>query len=98
MKLTIWKWVFWWGLLGLLVPAVLLLRWKLFDSGFGQFEATLWPSSIMTMVLEGSVKMWDILVVYTIALVANIILYSVVGLLTWPVVRFVLRRRAQAQQ
>jgi len=98
MKLTLGKWVFWWSVLGLLVPAVLLLRLKLFGSMFGEWEVTLWPSSIMTMALEGRVTAWDILFVYTVALVANVIVYSLAGLLTWPALRFVLRRRAQPRQ
>ena len=98
MKLTLWKWVFWWGILGLLVPAVLILRWKLFGSMFGQIEAILWPSSIMLMILEGSVSMLNILLVYAIALVGNVTIYSGVGLLTWPALRFVQRRHAQTHQ
>jgi hypothetical protein len=41
------------GLVGLLVPAALILRWKLLGSTFGQLEAVLWPSSIILMGLEG---------------------------------------------
>jgi len=98
MKLTLWKWVSWWSALGLLVPAVLLLRWKLFGATFGQLEGTLWPSSIMTMVLEGSHTTWNILTVYAISLLANVILYSLIGLLTWPVIRFVVRGRARIRE
>jgi hypothetical protein len=35
---------------------------------FGQFEATVWPSSIFTMVLEGSHSTSNVLIVYAIAL------------------------------
>lgn len=98
MKLTLGKWLFWWGILGLVVPAVLILCWKLSSSMFGQIEAILWPSSIMLMVLEGSVSMFYVLLVYAIALVGNVTIYSGVGLLTWPAFRFVQRRRAQTHQ
>src|SRR5258705_6732997 len=98
MKLTLRKWVFWWGVLGLLVPALLILRWKLFGSGFGRIEAILWPSSIILMILEGTVSMLYVLLVYAIVLVGNVITYSGVGLLTWPALRFVQRRRAQTHQ
>jgi hypothetical protein len=93
VKLTLRKWVFWCGILGLLVPAVLMLRWKLFGSMFGQIEAILWPSSIMLMGLEGSVSMFYILLVYAMAFVGNVIIYSGIGLLTWPALHFVQRRR-----
>ena|ERR1700758_990124 len=88
MKLTLSKWLVWWSAFGLVVPAVLLLRWKLFGAMFGQFEATVWPSSIFTMALEGSHSISNILLVYAIALFANMLLYSFVGLLAWPVLRF----------
>ena len=79
------------------VPLVLLLRWKLFGAMFGQFEGTLWPSSIITMALEGTHSAWDIFLVYAIALLANVVLYSLIGLLIWPLFRFV-RSRKQNQQ
>jgi hypothetical protein len=94
MKLTFSKWLLWWGALGLVAPAVLLLRWKLFGAMFGHFEAIVWPSSIFTMVLEGSHSTFEILIVYAIALFANMLLYSVAGLLAWPIIRLVFRRRA----
>src|SRR4029077_4242997 len=93
MKLTMLKWLFWWGALGLLVPAVLLLRWKLLGIGFGRFEATLWPSSILMMCLEGSPTISTILLVFAIAVVANVLLYSLIGLLIWPVLRLFIRPR-----
>lgn len=96
MKLTILKWLFYWGALGLLVPAVLLLRWKLFGIMFGQLEATLWPSSIFTIGLEGNPTISTILFVYAVAFVVNVLLYSLIGLLIWPVLRFFLRQRAES--
>jgi hypothetical protein len=98
MKLTISRWVFWWGVLGVLVPALLLLRWKLFGVMFGEVEAIIWPSSIFTMALEGSPTIGNILFVYAIAFLANILLYSVVGLMTWPPLRFFLRRNAESHK
>ena len=88
--------MFWFGLLGLLVPAALILRWKLLGSTFGQLELILWPSSIMLMGLDGPAhrSAFDIILFYAIVIVANIVLYCVIGLLTWPVLRLVLRRRA----
>jgi hypothetical protein len=68
MKLTLSKWLLWWSAFGLLVPTLLLLRWKVLAAMFGQFEATVWPSSIFTMVLEGSHSTSNVLIVYAIAL------------------------------
>ena len=42
-----------WGALGLVIPALLILRWKLTGASFGEVESILWPSSILTMGLEG---------------------------------------------
>jgi hypothetical protein len=87
--------MFWWGLLGLIVPAALILRWKLLGSIFGQLELILWPSSIMLMGLDGPTQRsaFDIIQFYAIVIVANMVLYCVIGLLTWPVLRLALRRR-----
>jgi hypothetical protein len=53
VKKKLLKWVIVWGALGLAIPVLLLLRWKMTDSSFGQLEVILWPSSILTMGLEG---------------------------------------------
>jgi hypothetical protein len=94
MKPALWKWMFWCGLLGLLVPVALILRWKLLGSTFGQLELILWPSSIMLMGLAWPHRsVFDVIQFYAIVVVANMVLYCVIGLLTWPVVRLALRHR-----
>lgn len=95
MKLTIAKWLFYWAVIGLLVPTVLLLRWKLLGVMFGEVEAALWPASIITMGLEGNSTIWNILLIYAIAFVVNVLLYSLIGLLIWPVLRFFVRQQAE---
>jgi hypothetical protein len=92
MKLRLGSWVFWWGVLGLLVPGGLILRWKIFGSAFGQMEAIVRPSSIVLIGLEGQVSVFVILLWYAIAVVANAVIYSGIGVLSWPAVRIVLRR------
>ena len=84
-----------WGALGLVVPILLLLRWKLFSSSFGQLEATLWPSAILLMGLDGPSPRSTLDTVEILALVIgeNVILYSLVGLVTSPIVYLVLRKR-----
>jgi len=84
----------WFGWVGLLVPGALILRWNLLGSTFSQLELILWPSSILLMGLDGLAhrSVFDIILFYAIVIVANIALYSVIGLLTWPVLRLVLRR------
>jgi hypothetical protein len=93
MKLTFWKLVFWWGSIGVLVPVALILRWKLLGSTFGQIELILWPSSILLMGLEGQRSAFIIILWYAIVIVANIVFYCVIGLLTWLLLRLALRRR-----
>ena len=94
MKLTFWKWIFWWSSIGLLVPVTLILRWKLLGSTFGQIELILWPSSILLMGLEGQRSAFIIILWYAIVIVANIIFYCVIGLLTWFLLLLALRRRS----
>ena len=85
--------MFWWGSIGLLVPVALILRWKLLGSTFGQIELILWPSSILLMGLEGQRSAFIIILSYAIVIVANIVFYCVIGLLTWLLLRLPLRRR-----
>jgi hypothetical protein len=94
MKRTVWKWLFWCGSVGLLVPAALILRWKVLGSKFGQIELILWPSSILLIGLEGQRSAFIIILWYAIVIVTNIVFYCVIGLLTWPLLRLALRRRA----
>ena len=85
--------MFWWGSIGLLVPVALILRRKFLGSTFGQIELILWPGSLLLMGLEGQRSAFVIIMTYAMVIAANIVLYCVIGLLTWPVLRIALRRR-----
>jgi hypothetical protein len=58
----------------LVVPVVLLLRWHLFDHAFGELELIIWPSSFILMLGNTPEA-------YAVAIVMNMALYSIVGLL-----------------
>jgi hypothetical protein len=75
MKLTVRSWICLWGLAGLVVPVVLLLRWHLFHHSFGELELIVWPSSFILML-------GNTFDAYAVAIVMNMALYSIVGLLT----------------
>lgn len=60
-----------------------MLRWYFFDHSFGEVELILWPSSFILMALEGPPERLVMVVVYAIAIAANVLLYSIVGLLGW---------------
>lgn len=95
MKLRLWKWILWWALAGLLVPVLLILRWKLLGSIFGELELVFWPSSIMLLGLEGpaSRRRLDIVEFYALVMAMNVVLYAVVGLAVWPPIRAAFRQR-----
>jgi hypothetical protein len=84
-----------WGALGLVIPALLIIRWKLTGLPFGELESILWPSSILTMGLEGPSprRTVEIVEVYAVLIAENVVLYVLVGLLTFPLVFWVLRWR-----
>jgi hypothetical protein len=86
------------GAIGLLLPLVFILRWQISGSSFGALEFTLWPASIMLMGLEGNHSISDTFLVYSIALAGNVLLYSTVGLLIWPALRFALHRLYSERQ
>lgn len=81
----------WFDAFGLLLPLAFILRWKIGGAGFGTPELVLWPASIMLMGLEGNHTV-AVLTTYTLLMAANVVLYAFVALLTWPLVRLVLRR------
>jgi hypothetical protein len=87
--------MFWSALAGLVVPIALILRWKLLGSMFGRLELILWPSSIMLMGLEGPTPRTsiDIIEFYGIVIAMNMIVYAIVGLAAWPLLRLGFRRR-----
>ena len=96
MKPQLRRWLFWWSLLGLIVPAALLLHWRLSGAAFGRLEVILWPSSITLMGLEGQNSVFTIILVYAIAFIANVIIYAIAGLLIWAAMRTALPRSRQA--
>lgn len=95
-NMKLWRWIGWCALAGLIVPAVLILRWKVLGSIFGRLELILWPSSIMLLGLEGPTprSSIDIIGFYAIVIAMNMALYAVVGTVLWPLLRIALRRRS----
>jgi hypothetical protein len=89
------KWILLWGAAGLVVPVLSTLSWKLFGSQFGELTVILWPSSIFLMGIDGPTprSTLDIIEIYSMLAGENILLYSVVGLLTSPIVYFARRHR-----
>jgi len=87
-----------WGALGLVIPALLILRWKLTGASFGEVESILWPSSILTMGLEGPSPRsgLEIVEVYAALIGENVALYLLVGLLTCPILFLILRWRKRS--
>jgi len=82
------------GALGLLVPALLLLRYWFFGTMFGESEVWLWPASIIFMGLEApNTTKFDVVIFYVIALSTNVLLYATVGGLIWLIAQQVLSFR-----
>jgi hypothetical protein len=87
-----------WGALGLVIPALLMLRWKLTGASFGELESILGPSSILTMGLDGPGPRSnaDVVEVYAALIGENVVLYSLVGLFTCPVFFLIARWRKRS--
>ena len=84
------------GSIGLLVPVALMLRWRFLSAMFGPIDLILWPGSIFLLRgLEGQPSDFVIIRSYVMAIMANIGVYSVIGLLMWPVLRLAPRRRGR---
>jgi hypothetical protein len=85
MKARFVRWTMLFGAVGLLVPIVLLCRYWVFGSMFGELEAKLWPSSVVFMALDApGTRTSTVVFAYSIAFFSNIIRYAAVGVLTWP--------------
>jgi hypothetical protein len=80
--------------MGLAIPALLLIYWKIGGS-VQTLASFLWPSSILLMGLEGpgTRSIWEIGQVYAILITENVVLYLIVGLLTSPLLFFLARKR-----
>jgi hypothetical protein len=93
MRTRFLKWIALFGAAGLLVPAELLFRNAVFHSSITTFEWWLWPSAIFTMALQvPNPRTAYTLNVLTLAVGVNVLLYATIGLVTWPLRYFVLRR------
>jgi hypothetical protein len=92
MKAKFVRWVLLFGAIGFLISAVAATRYFAFGHSFGELEAKLWPSSVMFLALEApNTRTVDIVVVWIMAIIANVISYAVIGLLTWPLAYIVAR-------
>jgi hypothetical protein len=88
------RWILGFGVAGLLVPAALMLHANLTRSLFGDRDLFLWPGSIALMSTEDpSMTKFHAAVIFGGALISNFVLYGALGALTWPIRRFVIRRR-----
>ena len=81
---------------GLLIPALILLYWTFSKTG-AEREMVLWPSSLMFMGLDGPNPrlIIDIVIVYAIAWIENVVLYAIIGVLTWPLTYYILRLKSR---
>lgn len=73
--------------LGLLLPAIFVVRYIVFGKSFGAIEGILWPSSIMFLALDvpnGTHRPTsDIAIIYAIALLENVVIYAIIGAAAW---------------
>jgi hypothetical protein len=90
------KWIMLFAGTGLLIPALILLYWTFSKTGAGR-EMVLWPSSLMFMGLDGPNPrlIIDIVIVYAIAWIENVVLYAIIGVLTWPLTYYILRLKSR---
>lgn len=87
-----WQFVRRFALTGLAVPVCFIMYWFVFK-GTGDSLYWLWPASIQFMGLDGPAPepTSTVVVVYTVAIFENILVYSVVGALLWVSIKAVRR-------
>jgi hypothetical protein len=87
------RWTLAFGATGLIVPAEVLARWAATGSSITPIEWCLWPSAIWLMATEGpDHRAGYILEILALALGANVLVYALIGALTWPFRYLAIRR------
>jgi hypothetical protein len=92
MKVKFWRWILGFGVVGLLVPAALMLHANLTHTLFGDRELLLWPGSIALLSTEDMPKPQQFAVLGE-ALFSNVLLYAALGAGIWPFRRLIRRCR-----
>ena len=88
-----WRWVLSFGILGVIIPLLLLARWHVDHVSFGDLGLVLWPASFSFTALDSSDHFSTIAMLYGEAFLANFALYALIGGLFWPVAHVVVRLR-----
>lgn len=89
------RWTLAFAALGIAVPILLTLRFFVLQRPFGNIEFFLWPSSIMLIALESSTTRSTVIVAYIIVIAENVLLYTAVGAVTWPLVYVIQKTRSR---
>lgn len=87
------KWIFIFGILGLVVPALYVLPFLIFRAHMGTVAVMFswWPTSRLLMGLDTpNPSTAAFLFFYALAVLGNVVLYAVFGILSWPIL-FLLR-------
>jgi len=94
------------GCLGVAICPVLIGLWKLVevlklppevDSVVQTLFLVLWPPSLGLMALDGRQARAEVLLVYAVVIMANALLYAVVGLLVGAIGRLLFRPGSHTQ-
>ena len=74
-----------WALAGILVPLIILFIDQLQGgvSMWPELTITLWPASILLLATDCAGLTLFAMATVTIAIIANVVVYSVVGVLAW---------------
>lgn len=93
-KRFFWRWLGGFAVLGLLIPITLLIRPFLLGQSFGAWSVRLWPSSLFLAALDTRwpSPMGAAAALYILALITNVLLYSGLGVVLWPVADSLRRR------
>ncbi len=85
MKLK--RWLRGWIIAALVAPFAYLVVYLV--SGYSLFIVVFWPGSLGLTVLEGQPppSMAMVALIWSVSIMTNVLLYTVIGLLLWPFAR-----------
>jgi hypothetical protein len=92
-----------WSLVGLFVPIIFIVSNLLLDRGsvglgWENVMIVLWPSSFMFMALHGEASAVSVLLIYTVAVGTNVIIYSIVGTIAESLRMFHSKARTEGRE
>ena len=88
-RIALRHWLIWSALLGAVAPALWFMLFALDALSYGPYVILrrLWPTSVLLLATAGNEHTWQAYMILSLAIVSNMALYSLLGVVAWSVRR-----------